>query len=261
MYDKGFEICQTAVKNRIGSQASDALIPHFIIAPYGDELVQQLKEGMLNGSRSVYNEPNGALSPENADFACNITVILASAEEDTLREQKFMYNINNAQPEAISLSGFEFFSQRNSAVTYAVLGSSTGEGYYFAERVQKAFENAKKDNQLSKISQVMKRCEGVATDPYAKSCSSDGECPGEEKCSFARHQGTVDFPARYVEELRKWVAVLKEVNPDVVVISDVDGLPTIMELAQQYQWTPNGVLVTTPAGFKCIYNIYSYYFI
>lgn len=254
MYNKGVEICQNAIatiSSNAEQTAKQALIPHFVIAPYGDELVQQLRNGMLNGSASAYSNE----LKQYSNYGCNVTVILASAEEETLKSdlQKFMYNINNAQPDAISASGFEFFSQRNTAVTYAVLGSSTGEGYYFAERVQKAFENAKSDNQLSKITQVMKRCSNVATDPYVSSCSSDNDCSGEDnKCVFARHQGTVDFPARYVEELRKWVAVLKEVDPDVVVISDVDGLPTIMELAQQYQWTPSGVLVTTPAGFKCI---------
>lgn len=249
LYDKGYEICQKAIKtvgNNADSTANQFLIPHFLIAPYGDELVQQLRNGMLDGSKKAYeNNPNRKYKL----FGCNITVIVPTAEEETLKNniQLFMYSISNANPKSIKLSGFEFFSRRNTAITYALLSSSTGEGYLLAKRVEKAFKvNLYKYKQLSNIKQVMKRCSNQATSPYAVSCYSDSDCIGDNnKCEFARHNG--DY-----EELVKWIKVLKKVKPHVIIFSDVENIPIFVELVEKYQLSPSGIMVTTPAGLKSI---------
>lgn len=44
---------------------------------------------------------------------------------------------------------------------------------------------------------------------------------------------------------------IKEVDPDVVILTEIDGISSIMTIASEIQWVPRGVSVLTLTGFKC----------
>lgn len=41
------------------------------------------------------------------------------------------------------------------------------------------------------------------------------------------------------------------VDPDVVVLSDIYGISSLVELAKEYSWRPRGVVVLLPTGLRC----------
>lgn len=53
------------------------------------------------------------------------------------------------------------------------------------------------------------------------------------------------------ETLERWIEVIDEEKPDVIILTEIFGLSLIAELGKALGWTPKGVLVTEITGLRC----------
>lgn len=51
-----------------------------------------------------------------------------------------------------------------------------------------------------------------------------------------------------------WIDQLIEEDPDVVILTDIEGISAFVELGKKKEWTPRAVLVTESAGMRCKQN-------
>lgn len=236
MYEKGVEVCQREQSQK----------PHFIVAPFNVDFTSQLKQGMQST----------VTDPEEKIHGCDIPVIVLkyiliiyiySGDSTLLNEQNsFLYALQDEGPDSIRKTAVEFFSERNNAKTYAILSASEGFGYYLGQNAFTAIEalvNDEDSDEVRNCKNIMKRCSNNPYDVDAKSCTSDSDCPGNYTCIFAQHQSTKSFGANLVTELRKWMKKIKELNPDVVIFTELEAVPTIIEIAEEIKWDVKGMMV------------------
>lgn len=237
MYEKGIEVCK-----RDESQK-----PHFIIAPFSVDYTSQLRDGMKSTAED----------PEEKIHGCDIPVIVLNGDSNLLNEKRsFLYALQDEGPDAIRKTAIEFFSERNDAKTYAILSASKGFGYYLGQNTFTAIESLVTDEDSNKVrncKNIMKRCSNNPFDVDAPSCTSDSDCPGNYTCTFAQHEGTTKFAANLVTELRNWMRKIKELNPDVVIFTELEVVPTLIEIAEEIKWDVKGMMVATISGLN-VYN-------
>lgn len=167
-------------------------------------------------------------------------------------------------------STLEYFAERNSKIqnkkdakSFLLISPSYGESFRKAENILKSLlsYNRKKINILMRrcASNVLLQNNIQVFNKYSPSCFRDNDCPNKEKCTFSRYNETVIFYSiskinyqnEYIESISSWIDIIKDESPDVVIITDVEGAPSILELGRRKHWIPNGIVLTELAAARC----------